>query len=110
MDPSLREHYLQMAVDRPDILCSDLPMEILEEVTYDDTDPSDFFKDLLQTGHAQWLAKKFGRRIQLPEEVMRDAILVLWVRACRLYVSRTLGQQDSDEAKPFFSNEGLFRD
>jgi hypothetical protein len=110
MDPALREQYLQMANDQPNILCSELPMEILEEVTYDDSDPSDFFKEFLHAGHSQWLAHKFGRRIQLPEEIMRDAVLVLWVRACRLYISRTLDQPDADDSKPFFSNEGLFRD
>ena len=31
MDPLMEEEFLQLAADHPDILCSEAPLEILEE-------------------------------------------------------------------------------
>ena len=107
MDPALREHYLQLARDNPNILCAEVPVEILAETAYDDNDPSVLLRDFLEVGFNQWLAQKHGRSIILPESMVRDALTVLWDRTCRLYTSHLLARPDPDWEKPFFSNEGL---
>jgi len=103
----LREHYLQMARDNPNILCSEVPAEILAETAYEDSDPSELLRDFLEVGFNHWLAQKHGRIINLPESMLRGALTVLWNRTCRLYTSHLLARPDPDWGKPFFSNEGL---
>ena len=107
MTPALREQYLQMARDNPNILCSEVSLEILEETAYDEQDPSDLLRDFLEVGYNQWLAQKYGRTIDLPQAMVREVVAALWVRACRLYTSRLLARADPDWEKPFFSDEGL---
>ena len=107
MDPALREHYLQMARDNPNLLCSQVPVEILEETAYDEDDPSDLLRDFLEAGFNQWLAQKHRRSIDLPQGMVREVVAVLWVRSCRLYKSHLLGRPDQGWDKPFFSDEGL---
>ena len=107
MDPALREHYLQMARDNPNMLCSEVPTEVLAETAYDDSDPSELLRDFLEVGFNRWLAEKHGRSIILPESMVRDALTVLWDRTCRLYTSHLLARDAPDWDQPFFSNEGL---
>lgn len=107
MDSALREHYLQMARDNPTVLCSQVPVEILEETAYDEEDPSDLLRDFLEAGYNQWLAQKHGRAIDLPQVMVREVVAALWVRTCRLYTSHLLGRDDPDWGKPFFSDEEL---
>ena len=107
MDPRMREQYIQSARDNPNVLCSEIPVEILAETAYDDNDPSDLLRDFLEAGFNQWLAHKYGRSLDLPQEMVREVVAVLWIRTCRLYTSHLLGRPDPDWDKPFFSNEGL---
>ena len=100
--------YIQMAMDNPNWLCREVPGEILQAASYAGDEPNEFLRSFLSTGHTQWLLEKYGPRTRvLPEQVER-AVLVLWVRACSLYTSKTTGRPDGDWDKPFFSDEGLY--
>ena len=107
MDLAKQDHFLQLAEDNPRMLCSEVPTEILDETSYDDVEPSDFFKDFLRIGYTQWHLQKYGRTPRGREQIT-NAIIVLWVRARRLHVNRVLSRPDPDLDKPFFSDEGLY--
>ena len=107
MDLAKQDHYLQLAEDTPQMLCSEVPAEVLDETSYDDVEPSDFFKDFLRAGYTQWHLQKYGRAPRGREQVT-NAIIVLWVRACRLHINQVLGRPDPDWDKIFFSDEGLY--
>ena len=107
MDRAQEQNYLQMAIEHPDILCSEVPVEILEAAA-SEAEPTPFMEQYFATGHAGWLAIKHGRRITFPKEFMDRAILVLWFRACLLNTDRLLGQEPRDAGKPFFSDDDLY--
>ena len=107
MDPAAAKRYLQMARERPGLLCSEVPAEILEATTDDHAEPSEFVQEFLETGHTQWRVQKYGR-VGRGEEQIKGAVVVLWVRATRLYTSSQLGRPDPDWDKPFFSDEDLY--
>ena len=107
MDPAKNQHYLQMATDHPDILCSEAPLEILDAAAAEG-EPSKFMEEYFAVGHSRWLAKKHGRSIHIPKDQMNRAILVLWLRACWLNTDKLLGQEFRDADMPFFSDEGLY--
>ena len=96
-----------MALNRPDVLCSEVPTELLEAASSVD-EPTRFLENFFATGHAQWLAKKHGRRVRLGKDQLNNAILVLWLRSCHLQTSHILGLPHPDLDKPFFSDEGLY--
>ena len=106
MAPLMEQKYLQMAQDNPNILCSDVPIEVLEAATDDLNEPSDFFKDFLEAGHTQWHLQKH-EQVPRSREQINNAIVILWIRACRLHTSYVLGRPEPDWDKPFFSDEGL---
>ena len=56
MDPAREKHYLQMATDHPEILCSEAPLEILEAAA-SEGEPTKFVEEYFAAGHSQWLAK-----------------------------------------------------
>jgi hypothetical protein len=105
MDSAKEEHYLQMALDNPNMQCSEAPVEILEACS-SEAEPTGFLEDFFAAGYSQWLLQKYRRR--LPQERINNAIIVLWHRACRLHTSILLGAQDPDWDKPFFCDEGLY--
>jgi hypothetical protein len=105
MDPAQEKRYLQLAFDRPDLLCSEAPREILEACS-SEAEPTRFLEEFFATGYTQWLLQKYRRR--LPQERVNTAIIVLWNRACRLHTSIIMGSPDPDWNKPFFSDEGLY--
>ena len=108
MDVEEERAYLQLAMDNPNLLCWEVPEDVLQAASYAGDEPNEFLRTLLATGYTQWLLQKHGPRIRpLPEQVDR-AVLVLWVRACSLYTSRMTGRPDEDWDKPFFSDEGLY--
>ncbi|MBQ10550.1 MAG: hypothetical protein CMJ45_03260 [Planctomyces sp.] len=107
MDPLLEEEYLQLASDQPEILCSDAPIAILKE-SASEAEPTRYLEEFFAAGYTAWLSKKHGRRIRLPKEMIDRAILVLWFRASLLNTSRMMGQTNSDDDLPFFSDEGLY--
>ena len=107
MDSETARKYVEMARERPDILCADMPLEVLEAATDDDYEPSPFIQEFLETGHRHWLIQKQGR-VRKSDQMLKNAVVVLWVRATRLYNNRTLDRPDPDKDKPFFSDEGLY--
>jgi hypothetical protein len=107
VDPSQEERFLQLARERPDILCAEAPAEILEAAA-SDAEPTKFLEEFFATGYTGWLAKKYGRRLHPPQDRIDRAILVLWLRACLLNTDRLLGHRNSELDRPFFSDEGLY--
>lgn len=107
VDSESARKYLEMARERPAIICADVPLEVLEAATDDDNEPSPFMQDFLEAGHRQWLIQTQGR-VRKSEQMVKNAVVVLWVRATRLYNNRSLNRPDPDEAQPFFSDEGLY--
>lgn len=107
MDAAAEQQFLKMALEHPDITCSEAPPEILEAAA-SEVEPTPFMEEYFAAGHAGWLALKHGRSIHLPKERMDRAIIVLWHRACLLNTARLLGQEMQDADKMFFSDEGLY--
>ena len=107
MDAATEQYYLRMALDHPNITCSEAPPEILETAA-SEVEPTNFMEEYFAAGHGGWLATKHGRTIHLPKERMDRAIIVLWHRACLLNTDRLLGQVMHDGDKQFFSDEGLY--
>ena len=103
----MEQHFLRMATDHPDILCTEAPAEILEAAA-SEGEPTKFLEEYFATGHSRWLAMKHGRSVQVPKDQMDRAVLVLWYRACLLNTDRLMGQGTRDADKPFFSDEGLY--
>ena len=71
-------------------------------------EPSPFFVEFFAVGHLEWLCQQEGKRVRLPKEVLDQAALALWTRACYLNTSLLLNQPNPDWDKPFFSDEGLY--
>ena len=107
MEPDREQHFLRMAAEQPDVLCAGAPDEILEACAVE-VEPTDFLEEYFAAGHSAWLAHKHGRRINKPQVLVNQAILVLYRRACLLNTARLLGQISPDADKPFFSDEDLY--
>jgi len=107
IEPGTEERYLQMAQGNPGMLCSEAPREILEACS-SEAEPTKFLEDFFAAGYGQWVLDNHGRR--LPQEIINNAIIVLWLRACRIHTSILLGKQDPDWEKPFCSDLGLYGD
>lgn len=107
MEPDREQHFLCMAAEQPGILCSEVPEEILEACAVE-VEPTDFLETYFAAGHNAWLALKHGRRINKPQVLLEQAILVLYRRACLLNTDRMMGQANIDASQPFFSDEGLY--
>ena len=104
MNPEMVEYYLQLAADNPEMLCSEMPAEILEACAAE-AEPTVFMEEFLTAGHVQWLLQRYKRR--LPQQYVNNNILRLWLRACRLHTSKLTGAADPDWDKPFFSTEDM---
>lgn len=107
MDRATEEEYLRLAVNNANMLCSESPREILDACSAE-IEPTSFLEDFFSAGYSQWVLETYGRR--LPQERINNAIIVLWLRACRLHTSLLLGVQDPDWDRPFFSDVGLYGD
>ena len=103
----MEERCLQMAVECPDLLCLEVPEEVLAAAADDDVEPSEFLRNFLETGYSQWFLQKHGRQVPSRKELVDNATVLLWLRARRLNISRVLGRADAEWDKPFFSDEGL---
>ena len=101
------EENIQLAMNNPTMLCSEAPLEVLEAATMGE-EPTRLLREFFATGHLQWLAQHHGRKVRLGKEQLNNAIVVLWLRACRIHTCRLLGRTDEDWDKPFFSDEGLY--
>ena len=108
MDATREEYYLQLAQDRPNTLCSEVPIELLENCVDASDEPTEFLRNLFGVGHLQWLSSVHGQGVRISKDRMNNAIIVLWLRACRLYTSHILSRPDADWGTPFFSDEGLY--
>ena len=107
LDSEMEQYFLRIAVEQPDFLCSEAPVEILEDCA-SDVEPTKFQEQYFAAGHAEWLARKHGRRINLPKAMIDRAILVLWYRASLLNTARILGLESEHADQQFFSDEGLY--
>ena len=108
MDPTLGERCLQMAQERPNVLCSEVPLEVLEACSLEAEEPTKLLQELFRSGHTLWLSHEHGQNVRISVGRMNNAIMVLWLRACHLYASHILNRPDAGWDKPFFSDEGLY--
>ncbi len=109
MDPQQEAQYIQLAAEHPEWLCSDAPLEILQESSYAGDEPTEFLRAFFSSGYAQWLSQTHGVPVSaLDPEQVRRAALLLWVRACELYTSHVYQRPDSNWDRQFFSDEGLY--
>ena len=96
-----------MATDHPDMLGSEAPMEVLEVASSVD-EPTEFLGNFFANGYIQRLSKKYGRRVHLSQDRINNAIVVLWVKSCRLHTNRMLGRPNEELGKPLFCDELLY--
>ncbi len=108
MNQDQEEAYTQMAQDNPEILCSEIPVELLEAASFSGEEPSEFLTQFLTAGHLEWLARRNGGRYHYEQERIDRAVYLLWDRACHLYTSHIMSLADADWNRPFFSDEGLY--
>ena len=80
-----------MAQGNPGMLCSEAPIEILEACS-SEAEPTKFLEDFFAAGYGQWVLDNHGRR--LPQEIINNAIIVLWLRACRIHTSKVRWSAD----------------
>ena len=99
--PAQEPEYVQMAEASPEMLCSEAPPEILEACALDN-EPTPFLEQYFEAGIRAHARMEHGR--ELPQMFVNNAILVLWLRACRLYTNALLGVADPDLEKQFFSS------
>lgn len=91
------------------MLCSEAPVEILQESSYAGDEPTEFLLAFFAAGHTQWLAQTYGvPATAFPKDRVQRAALLLWLRACELYTGRRYRRPSSDWDRPFFSDEGLY--
>ncbi len=93
--------YVRMAEESPGMLCREVPPEILEACALDN-EPTPFLEQFFEAGIRAHARMEHGR--ELPQMYVNNAILVLWLRACRLYTNGLLGVADPDLDKQFFSS------
>ena len=99
--PSQESEYIQLAEASPAMLCHEAPPEILEACALDN-EPTPFLEQFFEAGVRAHARAAHGR--ELPQMYVNNAILVLWLRACRLYTNGLLGVTDPDLEKEFFSS------
>jgi hypothetical protein len=109
MTPSTEQHYIQLAAENPNLLCSEVPVEILEASSAD-SEPTRFLEEFFATGYTQWCKENQPTRTAPSKLQVNNAIIVLWLRACRLRTCLLVGVRDPDWDKPFFSDAGLYGD
>ena len=93
--------YVRMAEETPGMLCREAPAEILEACALDN-EPTPFLEQFFEAGIRAHARMEHGR--ELPQMYVNNAILVLWLRSCRLYTNGLLGAVDPDRDKQFFSS------
>ena len=107
MTPEAQERYIHLAREKPDILCSEAPVDVLEDASLVG-EPTEFHEAYFAAGYTSWLEHKLGRRVKVAPQQLNNAIIVLWNRACELNTSRILGRPDHRWSAHFFSDEGLY--
>jgi hypothetical protein len=92
--------YIRLAEVSPGMLCREAPPEILEACALDN-EPTPFLEQFFEAGIRAHARQQHGR--ELPQMFVNNSILLLWLRACRLYTNGMLGVTDPDLEKEFFS-------
>ena len=105
--PDQEQAYIRLAVERPDMLCSEAPPEILQASSFAGDEPTPFLFDFFAAGYTQWVLKTYGFRIDFDQERIARAVMLLWFRACDLYTSLEYNRPDDNWDQVFFSDEGL---
>ena len=93
--------YIRLAEQSPGMLCHEAPGEILEACALDN-EPTPFLERFFEAGIRSHARMQHGRG--LPKMFVNNAILVLWLRACRLYTNGLLKIPDPDLEREFFSS------
>ena len=93
--------YIRLAETAPEMLCREAPPEILEACALDN-EPTPFLERFFEAGIRALGRQRHGR--ELPQLYVNNAIVVLWLRACRLYTNGLLGIADPDGDKGFFDS------
>jgi len=107
MDSEAQAQYIKMAEEQSDILCAQVP-DIILEFAAAEAEPTPFMEEFFAVGYAGWMNLKHGRRINIPQNLIDRAILVLWNRAGLLHTDRLTGTENSYANEPFFNDEGLY--
>ena len=107
LDAEAQTQYLHLAEEQPGILCNQIP-DIILEFSAAEAEPTPFMEEFFAVGYSAWMNLKHGRRINIPQNLIDRAILVLWNRAGLLYTDRITGKENPDADKPFFSDDGLY--
>ena len=107
MDPASEQRFLKLALDNPDMLCSEAPLEILEEAS-SEAEPTKFMEEFFAAGYSGWLSRKLGRQIHPPRDHLNQAIIVLYSRAGLMNTDLLMGLSVRTPDQPFFSDEGLY--
>lgn len=107
MDPATEERYIQMALDNPTMLGSEVPLEVLKAASLSGNEPTRFVREFLKAGHVQWLLGKYGDGMPYAEDQLGSAVLLLWIKACYLHTSHLLSRPNPDWDRSFFSDEHL---
>ena len=107
MDPASEQRFLKIALDNPDMLCSEAPLEILEEAA-SEAEPTKFMEEFFAAGYTGWLSRKMGRQIHPPRDHLNQAIIVLYSRAGLMNTDLLMGLPVRTPGQPFFSDEGLY--
>ena len=102
----MEEAYLAMAHTNPNVLCSEVPFQLLEASSFAGDEPTAFLIEMFTVGYTGWIMEKHGM-IRFSKELIDMAVISLWVRACRLYSNKVMEIQDPDWDKPFFAYENL---
>ena len=106
--PESEQSYIQLALERPDLRCSEVPPEILQAASFAGDEPTEFLHNFFAAGYTQLVWQTQGIRIDFDRERIARASILLWIRACDLYTSLVYNRPDSDWEKMFFSDEGLY--
>ncbi len=107
MDPATEQRLLKLASERPDLLCSEAPLEVLEAAA-SEAEPTKFMEEFFATGFTGWLSQRMGRQIHPPQERINQAIIVLHLRAGLMNTDLLMGLPVRSPGQPFFSDEGLY--
>ena len=97
MDREQEERYIDLAADTRSCCVPKSPMRFWKPARRGRADR--VMEGFLATGHSQWILLKYRRR--LPQAMINNNILQLWLRACRLHTNRLMGEPDPDWDKPF---------
>ena len=107
MDPATEQRLLKLTSERPDLLCSEAPLEVLEAAAAD-PEPTPFMEQFFAAGYTAWLSRKMGRQIHPTQDRLDQAIIVLHLRAGLMNTDLLMGLPVRSADQPFFSDEGLY--